>query len=318
MATDEIFDAGYFTSTGSAVQIPLRSSYSYFEVLNYTQMATTQNPGRVVRSSWQLGFAPGYALTGTKTNSTSAMNETIATSGGFTLVNTSVNTLGPLVTSTGISNASPPVVSVASTAGIIAGDVYRVTNSTGALNLSGMDFTIDSVVTDTSFTLAYMVAAGAATAASLYRVPYNPIYYPTKRLITKVTTGTTTTIVFSVTHGYVAGMKLQFLVPVEYGMTQLNGLVGKILSVNTATNAVTVDIDSSAFTAFSFPTALAYPFNFAQASPVGEIPTIVSGATQNDAVLAMQLGSAVCGSANDVMYWRGWKAFRYSTSLPTS
>ncbi|MHB1059856.1 MAG: hypothetical protein ACYC0F_18440 [Rhodanobacter sp.] len=317
MATNEIIAGGYFTSTGASVNIPLRSDIDFFEVINYTQMATTANPGVVVRSQWQRGLAAGYAFQETKTNSTSVLNGTVATSGGFTLVNTSVQTLGAALTTTTISNATHPEVACSATSGVIAGDTYRLTNSTGALNLSGMDYTIGTVVANTSFELAYMVAAGAATASTFKKVSTDPMFYPTRRTITAVTKGTTTQVQFSVTCGYVVGQRLQFLVPVEYGMVELNGLVGTILSINTTTNTVTVDIDSSSFTSFAFPLVASYPFTFAQATPDGEIPTISTAATVNNAILGINLGSAVCGALNDVMYWRASAAFQYTSgSIP--
>jgi hypothetical protein len=183
-----------------------------------------------------------------------------------------------------------------------------------------MDFTIDTIVANTSFNLAYMGAPGdAAPGAGTYRrIAYNAMYAPRRRLITNVTQATSAVVTLSVTHGYVVGEKIQFVLPVIYGMKELNGLVGEITAINTTTNTITVNIDTSAFTAFTFPRASSVPFTFAQTVPSGEIPTLISSATANKAVLGIQLGSAVVGSASDVMYWRAYKAFRYSTSIPTA
>lgn len=320
MATDMNMDFGYFTSTGSSVIIPCRSDFDYFEVLNYTQMATTQATGRVVRSAWQRGFANGSALTGTKTNSTSAMNEIIATSGGFTLVDTARQAFSTAVAYSAITNANPAVVSTGTTSGVVAGDTVRIYNPL-AYQLSGMDFSIDTIVGATSFNLPYMGSApgdAAPGAGTWRRIAYDPIYAPRRRFITNITQATSAVVTVSVTHGYVVGQKVLFVVPTVYGMTQMNGLTGEIIAINTTTNTITVNIDSSAFTAYAWPRASVVPFTFAQVVPEGEIPTLSTAATQNKAVLGIQLGSAVCGSASDVMYWRGWKAFRYSTSIPTT
>ena len=70
--------------------------------------------------------------------------------------------------------------------------------------------------------------------------------------------------------------------------------------------------------AFTFPRASSVPFTFAQAIPSGEVATLVNSATANQAVLGIKVGTAVDGALNDVMYWRAFKAFRYSTSIPTA
>lgn len=308
----EVYVGGYYTSGGVSFNIPLRASPKEFSILNYTQMATTQNPGRVVRSQWNYGFADGYAWTGTKTNSTSAMNETIATSGGFTLINTVNQTLGSVVAVTGITNATPPVASTGSTAGLVAGDTVRIITATGARQIAGMDFTIDTIVANTSFNLAYGVAMGAAVTAGSYRkVYYDPVWAPRRRYITNITKAAQAVVTLSVTHGYQVGEKIQFFLGADYGMIEMNGKVGKITAINTTTNTVTVDINSSGFTTFAFPGDSAYPLTFAQTVPVGEIPTVTTGVTQDEAMIAINVGSAVCGSANDVLYWRALVPFEY-------
>lgn len=315
----ETFVGGYYTSAGTSVNIPLRFDPDYFELLNYTQMATTQNPGRVVRSSWQRGFLDAHALTGTKTNSTSAMNEIIATSGGFTRINTAAQTQGAAVAFTAGTNAAPPVISAATT-GLVNGDTVRIINSATAPQVNGMDFTIGNISAGVSFELAYMVAPGSVFGAGSYRkIYYDPIWAPRTRLITAITQASQAVVTMSVTHGYTVGMKVQFYVGAEFGMTQINSLIGKITAINTTTNTITVDIDTQAFTAFAWPAAAAYPFTFAQVVPVGEIPTITSGVTVNQAFIGMNIGSAVAGSANDVMYWRAWKSFEYNAgTIPSA
>ena len=312
VALQETYIGGYFTSTGVPFNVPLRGLPKDFQILNYTQMATTQNPGRVVRSEWRYGFTDGYAWTGTKTNASNAMNETIATSGGFTLVNTFNQTFGSAVAVSGITNATPPVASTASTAGLIDGDTVRIITATGARQIAGMDFTIDNLVANTSFELIYGVAMGAAVTAGSYRkIYYDRPFAPRSRLITGITQAAQAVITLSVTHGYAVGEKVQILVGVDYGMTQINGKVGKIVAINTTTNTITVDINTTGFTAFAFPGDSTYPLTFAQTVPVGEIPTVITGVTANEGVLAVNVGSAVCGSNNDVLYWRALVPFEY-------
>ena len=55
-------------------------------------------------------------------------------------------------------------------------------------------------------------------------------------------------------HGYVVGMKVAFLIPPQFGMVQLNNLIGQVIQLTP--NTLTINIDSSGFTAFSYPSPL--------------------------------------------------------------
>lgn len=332
--TQTVIDGGYVTSAGVPFAIPLREGYDFFELINLTQMATTEDPGVVVKSEWQNGFStvqsssvPIQGIVYSKTTSTNALNGSVVTAGGFEMQDTSgqftSGNLGPLIASTGITNAAPPVVSVASTTGIVAGQVYRVTSSTNAMQIAGMDFTIGTVVTNTSFALQYMVAPGsAATSANVQQINFQPLYYPRKRYIVSITNAFPCVVVLSVTHGYNVGEFVQFEIPSVYGTgisSGLNQVRGEITAINLSTNSITVNLDTTAMGAFTFPVNSDVPFTFAQTVPTGEIPQNSNSATYNTGVLQMYCGSAVCGASGDVMFWRGTKAFRYSYGvIPTS
>ena len=68
------------------------------------------------------------------------------------------------------------------------------------------------------------------------------------------------------------GMKVSFRIPSIFGMQEMNGLTGTVTAVNTSTtvNSFTVDIDSSAFSAFTFPANGNQPFSPAVVVPAGE------------------------------------------------
>ncbi len=55
-------------------------------------------------------------------------------------------------------------------------------------------------------------------------------------------------------HDYVVGMMVRFLIPVAFGMTALNDLQGQV--IGKSANTLTIDIDSSNFNAFSYPSPL--------------------------------------------------------------
>jgi hypothetical protein len=55
-------------------------------------------------------------------------------------------------------------------------------------------------------------------------------------------------------HNYVAGVKVKFLIPHLFGMQQLNNLRGQV--TNLTSNTLTINIDSTKFDAFSYPSPL--------------------------------------------------------------
>lgn len=55
-------------------------------------------------------------------------------------------------------------------------------------------------------------------------------------------------------HGYEAGMDVTFLIPSQFGMTQLNGKNAQVLEASGT--SLTIDLDSSNFTTFAYPNPL--------------------------------------------------------------
>lgn len=55
-------------------------------------------------------------------------------------------------------------------------------------------------------------------------------------------------------HGYLAGMDVTFLIPNQFGMTQLNGVNAQVLEVTD--NTLTINLDSRSFYSFVYPSPL--------------------------------------------------------------
>jgi hypothetical protein len=317
---------GTFTSDGNAKLLDIRTDLDSMQVINYTNLGQTAGEGYMF--DWQRGMAADTGVQHTR-GAAGAVSVSALTSGGFTLLDTSIQTPGAPLAATAITAATPPVVSMASTAGLSNGDTVRVYSSTGMLQIAGMEFTIDTVVANTSVNLAYLPAAGfaaPATAAVLRRIPNDPIFYPRRRFITNITQAAQAIVTLSVTHGYTVGQRLTMVVPSQFGMTQMNGRQVRIVAINTTTNTITIDVDSTAFTAFAFPASAAVPFTFAQTVPFGDAPltlanvngdqSVLDGATDNRSILGMKLAAGVnspAGSNGDVIYWKAFKAERYDT-----
>lgn len=319
---------GRFTSTGVAKVLQIRQDLDWMWVKNET-VSYAAGAGTGAEFYWQRGMAQGRGTIYTKTAVTNALAVgQIAANSGFYLVDSSVNIPGASVALTGITNGATPVVNTGNTAGLNAGDVVRIYNTVGALQLGGLDFTIDTIVANTSFELAYMAQIANANpgAGTFRKIPYNPLYYPPVRIITAITQATQAVVTLSVTHEYKVGQKILFTIPTvtstTYGMTELDGVEATIVAIDTTANTITVDVDTSGFTAFAFPLTASYAQGFtpAQVSPVGQNTAVsrannvgeLSGASRNIGYIGIQLQAGTgspAGVTNDVIYWVAGKSF---------
>ena len=325
-----IIQQGRFTSDGTVTELQVRSDIDWMEVINYTIADANQTTAVGVKYYWQRGMSADTGIEYKKSNAANAANLIDAmASGGFTLLDTSASPLDSLnETTTAISTAAIPVVSNSGTNGLVAGDVVRIINTTSAQQLGGFDFTVGhNTLTGGTFSLDYMdQLALAGTTGSWRRIKWQSQFYPRHRTMTKASSsGTSTVITLSVTHGFTAGQAVRLVVPSGYGMVELDGLIGNITAVNTTLasgNTITVDIDSSAFTAFAFPVNADVPFSPALVIPVGETANgtyanNLDDATYNTSFIGMQLAAGAdspAGSTSDVIYWRAGKSFSVSNS----
>lgn len=322
-----IVQQGRFTSDGTAKTLAIRSDLDFMYVYNYTVLSAA-GADTGAQFYWQRGMSSDTGVIYLKTTTTNALQIDDMTSGGFTLIDTSQQAPGALTALTSISNAQPPLVTVTSTAALSDGDVVRIINTTSGQQLGGIDFTID-VVNATTFQLEYMDAIATTTGGFYRKINYDPIYYPRHRYMSKVlSSGSSTIVTMTVVHGYTVGQAVRFTVPAAYGMVELDGLVGNITAIGAAdtdgdTNTITVDIDSSAFTAFGFPLTAAVPFSPAIVVPFGEDTAaalnnsvdILGDATNNTALIGMKLAAGTtspAGASNDVIYWVAGKSFSVS------
>src|SRR6185437_7353973 len=232
---------------------------------------------------------------------------------------------------TGITNGDPPVVMSANTASLSDGDIVRIFSTVGAKQLGGLDFTIGNIVPGTSFELAYMAQIANANpgAGTFRRIPYNPYFYPPIRFITKISQATQAIVTLSVLHDFTVGQSVRLIIPtvtsVAFGMTELNDVEATIVAINQAdadgvTNTITIDQDTSGFSAFEFPLTTDPGFTPAQVVPIGENTAvglnlganILGDATENQAYIGIQLvagADSPAGVANDVIYWVAGKSF---------
>lgn len=330
MSYNTVVQQGRFTSDGNLKTIAVRSDIDWFRVINQSIAAANQTNAVATEFYWQRGMPADAKFSYFKSNAANAANlfQYITTAGaGFNLVDSSVTTpeaaVGP---GTAISQAAPARVTL-NGHGFVTGDIVRIYTTTGMLQVGGLDFTVTRVDAN-NFDLTNLDSSGfaaAATAVTARRIPFDPIFYPRRRFITNISQAANAIVTFSVTHGLTVGQEVRFHVSSDFGMTEINELSGTITATGAAdasgfTNTVTVDIDSSAFTAFAWPASAAVPIEHAHAVPLGmdsaqalsSAVDLLGDATDNLAVLGMQLagGAGNPGGANtNVMWWQAGKAF---------
>jgi hypothetical protein len=220
---------------------------------NWTSAA---NPGPVKYAFWQKGMADGTALCTANTAGAATDTSTFLATGGVTPVTSAANLYGPIVTSGGssVSQAASAVVTITAH-GFSTGDVVILEGTTGMLQVSGIPFSI-TVTGANTFTIPVNSAgfAAAATAASAKKLLFPYVFTPYISDITALTLGSSTTVSTAIPHGLSVGNTVRLMVPAPWGSTQISGQQGMVTSVPSATSFV-VTINSSAASAFSFPTS---------------------------------------------------------------
>lgn len=328
-----IITQGDFTSEGVGVNIPVPQSCDYFVTENVTQGAITQATGRCIGGKWYRNGAnandtANLGIRIKKSDGTNVIEQdsfaTATASGGFTYVYTAPTVEASVTGGTAITAASPAVVTLNNS--YSEGDRVRLYATTGMLQIAGMDFTISSV-SGSGFTLLGLDAsafAAPATAVTARRISQYDAVEPRYLYVTGISQAAQTVVTVSCVHNYVVGELVRFNVPQSFGMSEISGLTGKVIAVTDYT--MTLDIDSSAFTAFAFPASTGVPTVqlFATLAPAGQ-------RTQYNSVTGVQTGydfnyppfhtgeftpyinlaagaNSPAGSAGDKIVWQAFKS----------
>jgi hypothetical protein len=335
------------------IQIP--SGCDWLSVRNYTSSGVagtsaayfngsgTANVG--VEYYWQRGMPTGTAFAKFYGNTTAAITGDILLTGGFTLYDPSGQTPGALpllgnpVATSASTNATRPVVSASVTAGLSVGSIVRISN-TAQTDVNGIDMVVGAVTAGTSFELltatnALATAPGAIGGAGFYRiVNFNPLFYPRRRYVTNITQATNAQVSTSIPHGLTPGQAIRFEIPVVSGMIQLNPTAQNnyqyaIIETVVDDYNFTINIDTTSFTAFTWPTIAQQPSQFPSITPIGEdtatslvatgsqVPSIggqqiyntntgiLADSTVNTGYLGMILGSGGLGKILNTTYITG-------------
>ena len=220
---------------------------------------------------------------------------------------------------------------------------------TGALEISGSNlYQITAISTNTSITLGYAASAASAGlvvangTTGFYQKVYPSQFVPNALPVAYITQASQAVVYFFRQNPYSPGELVDFQIPTAYGMIQLSNLTAKsgsgaltnnpsgaarILSVtNSATvSSITIDVDTTGFTAFQFPTSALFaggaspavcmpagsgvvPLNGSATIPQSPPGTNLLDAFDNKSQYIMQIGTSAVGVANANMQVFAFKA----------
>lgn len=282
-------------ANGSQMIVQIPSGADFMWVSDYSSFGSAgtntatfngvANGSTGMRWYWQRGMPQGSAMVEYKGNGVNSLNADVMLSGGFTLYDPSNDVQNPVlsapVATSAVTNATRPVVSTASTAGLSVGSVVRLSNN-AQTDDTGPEFVVGTIVANTSFTLLTStnplanVPGAVGGATGFYRiVNRDDLFYPRRRFIVNITQAVNAQVSTSVAHGMTAGQAIRFQIPTVSGMVQLNSTAqnnyryATILAVVDDYNFV-IDLDTTAMTAFSWPTVVQQPSGYPLMVPVGE------------------------------------------------
>jgi hypothetical protein len=275
MAFTEIYGDVY-TAAGSGIKFPLQGGADMVEVVNQTKTLDVSTSG-TIRGYWrgpkfgaaqtaagggERWYRAATAAIGIGQFSDAGGTPTATAGTGFTYVPTVPFIEAQAAAAiTNISQADGAIVLQTNT--YSNNDILVLYNTTGMLQIAGMTFEISSVSGSQYTMLGLNSSAFAApgTAGNTRRVSNKEAVEPQYLYITEITRASQAVVRTSVNPGryYVAGMMVYFSVPSSFGMTQINGLMAKIISIDEATYKMTVDLDTSSFSAFAFPASSGSP-----------------------------------------------------------
>lgn len=328
-----------FVSNGTSQLITIPADTVYFKVFDETQFGLTTADTDMLQAYWFKDMTAGQAWTINRVSGQATdVTTNMITTNGFTFIDPTAAQLQASKTHSGagtITSAAPAVVTITSH-GYLTGDVIRITQTTGLLQIP-MDYTITRTgantftLTNLDTTLTNLTAT--ATNVVAQKLNYGPAFTPRVQGITNIgSSGLNSIITLPITHNYVVGQSVRIYVPPAFvasgtnpfvsGSVVLPAIPATVVAINATdasgfTNTITVNVNSAGFT-FQWPTsAIAaagtlMPF----VEPVGEAAVnsvtqpfgnLLDDRTRNISSFQMFLGSSVVGVTSDVIRWFAYR-----------
>lgn len=334
-------------ATPVAVNIPMTAKPDWVIVKNLTNWGDT-TAITSIESEWFSSMAQGAYKSLDQAITTNILSSNTGTSGGFTFIDQSNPPTFTKVAVTTV-NGTTFVVATGTTTGINVGDTVRLINIVGGHQISGPTlYQVTAVSAGVSITLGYAASAAGAglvvanATTGFYQKVYPGQFLPNTLPVAYITQATQAVVYFFRQNPYIPGELVDFQIPTPYGMTQLSNLTGKsgsgpftsnpsgaarVLSVTNSTtvSSITIDIDTTGFTAFQYPTSAAFaggaspavcipagsgvvPLNGSATIPASPPGTALADAFDNKSQYVMNLGLNVVGAASAAMVVMAFKA----------
>lgn len=343
----QMIAGGTFTATAStAVDIALQSQDppDYFIARNLGSSSSTgwgeTSDAQAIEWFWHRSMGQGTArgILQSSDGTNPAMIARLITADGISTYDTAnPPTFAALATTAITGSAGTFVVTMAETGTIAIGDHVRLYSTTGELQFAGYTFQVTAVSNDASITLGYMASSGitfAADATAGQVVKFIPnAMYPRWKYIANITRAAQAVVYFTEQNDFTPGEMVSFRVSSDFGMDEINNVKARVLSVtNSATvSSITLDLDSSGYTAFAFPTsaqasngvnpAVCLPAgagvvpDSANTSLVQQPPgTNLRAAFDNRNTRVIHMGASLFtdGTSGDVWSWQAYKFDQYN------
>lgn len=325
---------GTFTAGGTSGFVNLPFQPDYVELWNLTNIQAAPAQNKVTRAWWDNKMLNAASANPTMLelypsgSSTFTAFDTIVNSAASPGINTfsagqmlQFGTTQQIVASTKGTTTSFQVTGH----GYAIGDVVLFqglfqSSTTGMPQMNGIPFTVATVTDANNFIVAwnsnnasYTNLSGSPASAKVKKILYPYLYLPGETVISAITLGATTTIDTASAHNFRVGQEVAFRIPSQWGTVELNSLpntlvpgspvYGYVTSV-TDYNTVVVNINSTAFTAFTTNVAVtAVPgLSFPQIVAVGDVNTggegISAGSVLYPPPIVEPIGTTQIGTIN--------------------
>jgi len=311
--TTQIVTGGFTNVASTPKFIPFVGQINQFFLRNLTRSGVTSRgvsgsltSDRIVEAYFNPNtMTSGTALikqNGTVSGILAPLQNGIAAINGISLFNATNQALGPEIVVNSFTPGTTTVWVTNTAHGFKVGDNVRVYDLTTSPEIGGVVMTVTAVGSTTQFTTLLNSSNSLTSVGKVRKVgnagfPPPSLYYPEWRAIAAVSLANPMVVTTLVQQNYQVGDVVRFSIPAVFGMQDLNtGTNGlpvqaTVSAVNNAVGTQTVtfaNVDSSAFTAFAWPSSSSYPFSLPVMIPQGEgntnsfvVPTPLPYGNQN-------------------------------------
>lgn len=357
MSEVQILTGSFVNAASTPKFVPIRGQINEFWVYNLTRSGVTSQgvagsltSDRIVEAYLNPDLMTGGTALikqqGTVSGILAPLNNGIAAINGLTLFDSSVYSQGATFTILSFTPGTTTVFTTSANHGFKVGDTVRIVNMTTAPEMGGLVMTVTATNGTNTFTTLFNSTNSLTSVGQVYKIgnfaiQNTSLYYPQSRAIRGITLANPMVVTLLYQQNYHVGDKVRFQIPTVFGMQQLNSTPNglpvefTVVAVNNAvgTQSVTLNVDSTAFTAFAWPAAASYPFSLPIMVPQGEGNTnnlssfgvspsplsyanqdVLSFATQNTALTGILVGAGdgtnsattggIIGSTVDAWMWR--------------